>query len=520
MARKAEPQARTPGADDEEYATFAAGLKRAQARRDLANSVIDECYEFAMPLRERPYSDGQDYRVKSERLFDATAPDAIEDGASAMADDVWPLDAEPFTLEPGKTVDPAKKEEFAKALAAITDDITTTIYNSNYRKACEGALQDWHIGSGFLLLDEGDFDQPLVSRVLPLSEALPDLGPRDEIDKLYRKPIKVRASDIKLRWPDAKLPEQLAKIAAETPDRDIEFQEGAARDWSVKSAETWVSRVAWPEGKAIIRRRVDKGHGSKPFVDFHYSNVPGHVLARGPVQTALPWIKTVNTVMELALYGLELNMTGAFQAEDDGVINPDTTRIEPQSVLIVGQGSGGLKSLTGDIRVRDGQWILDGLRADIRRTITGDDLGPVKNSPMSATEVLERAAARARRRSGPYSGLIVGLMQQTVSRVAWIRQRQGAFKMSAIDGQGIAFRPLAPITRALGQDKILRFGRSMELINGALGPQTAQLVINQEEAARWVTQQFGLDPRLVRSKVEMKKLVQQIAQLATAAPAA
>ena len=119
MARKAEPQARTPGPDDEEYAAFAAGLKRAQARRNLANSVIDECYEFAMPLRERPYSDGQDYRAKSERLFDMTAPDAVQDGASSMADDVWPLDAEPFTLEPGKIVDPAKKEEFAKTLAAL-----------------------------------------------------------------------------------------------------------------------------------------------------------------------------------------------------------------------------------------------------------------------------------------------------------------------------------------------------------------------------------------------------------------
>ena len=517
MAPKAEPQPRKPGRDDDEVQTFMAGLKRAQARRDMAAPVIDECYEFAMPLRERPYADGQDYRVKSERLFDMTAPDAMQDGASSMADDVWPLDAEPFALEAGKEVDPAKKEEFQKTLAAIADDITTTLYNSSYREACEGALQDWHIGSGFLLLDEGDFDEPLVSRVLPLSEALPDLGPRDAIDKLYRKPIKVRAGEIMLRWPDAKLPEQLSKIANDTPDRDIEFQEGCARDWTARDAETWISRVVWPEGKAVLRRKVDKGHGSKPFVDFHYSRVPGHVLGRGPAQIALPGIKTINTVLELALYGLELNMTGAFQVEDDGVINPDTTRIDPGSIIPVAQGSNGMKSLTSDIRVRDAQWMIEGLRADIRRTITGDDLGPVKNSPMSATEVMERAAARARRRSGPYAGLIVGLMQQTVSRVAWIRQRQGAFKMSAIDGKGIAFRPLAPITRALGQDKILRFGRSMELINQSMGPQIAQLVINQEEAARWVTQQFGLDPRLVRSKADMKKMVQQIAMLAQSA---
>ncbi|MCM0018815.1 MAG: portal protein [Tagaea sp.] len=515
---KAPAQARKPGPDDEEVGAFLKGLARAQGRRDMAAPVIDECYELAMPLRERVYSTGQDYRAKSERLFDMTAPEAVQDGASSMCDDVWPLDGEPFALEPGKQVAPAPRDEMRKELAPIAEDIVTTLYNSNFREAFEGALQDWHVGSGFVLLDAGDFDSPLVARALPLSEALPDLGPRDEIDKLFRK-IKVRAGEIEHRWPDANLPELLRKAAADTPDREFEFAEGACRDWTAKDAETWVSRVVWPEGKAVLRRRIDKGYGSKPFVDIHYSRVPGHVLGRGPLQVALPGIKTINAVMELALYGLEMNMTGLFQAEDDGVVNVDTITIEPNTIIPVAAGSGGLKSLTGDIRVRDAQWMIEGLRADIRRAVTGDDLGPVKNSPMSATEVMERTAARARRRAGPYAGLIESGMKATVARTAWIRQSQGAFEMSAIDGKGIAFRPLAPITRALGQDKILRFGRAMEMVNGLMGPQIAQTIVKQEDAARFLFNQFGLDPRLVRSNPEMKALVAQIAQLAAVAQA-
>ena len=60
--------------------------KRACDRRKLNDSIIDECYEFALPLRERPYASKEDGKPDLERLFDSTAPTALQDLASQMLD--------------------------------------------------------------------------------------------------------------------------------------------------------------------------------------------------------------------------------------------------------------------------------------------------------------------------------------------------------------------------------------------------------------------------------------------------
>jgi hypothetical protein len=138
---------------------------------------------------------------------------------------------------------------------------------------------------------------------------------------------------------------------------------------------------------------------------------------------------------------------------------------------------------------------------------------------MSATEVLERSSARARRRAGPYSRLIVELLGQTVQRVAHIRGKQGRIKLPPIDGRTIAIRALAPLTRSMAQDEILRTMRFFEAANGAFGPQIAAMVIKQEDAARWLASKFGVDPNLVRTSLELKELAAQVAQMSAAAQA-
>jgi hypothetical protein len=201
------------------------------------------------------------------------------------------------------------------------------------------------------------------------------------------------------------------------------------------------------------------------------------------------------------------------------VINVDTIEIAPRTIIPVAQGSGGLKRIDDSTDLRSAEWLIKSLGDSIRRVIDGDELGPVKNSPMSATEVLERSSARARRRAGPYSRLIVELLGQTVQRVAYIRAKQGRIKLPPIDGRTIAIRALAPLTRSMAQDEILRTMRFFEAANGAFGPQIAAMVVKQEDAARWLAKKFGVDPNLVRTSVELKALAAQVAQMSAAAPA-
>ncbi len=510
------PDKPPPAADN---AAFMARFKRAKANRDKVAPVIDECYEYALPLRERTYSTGQDYRARTEKLFDSTALDAVMSAASRMLDDVFPTDSKPFELTAGsmfKEFDEGAREEANRKLAPITEDLVETLANSNFRGAAHEALMDWTIARGVITIDPGDAVNPIDCRCIPLTEAMVDLGPRNSIDCLFREIANVRAADILYRWPGAKLDAELDRIAREKPDQELKFIEGAWRDWSQKGDETWCMRVVTDDGKKTIFEATEKGAGSKPFIDFDYTRIPGHVLGRGPVQTALPDIKTLNLAKEMGLEALDMALSGMYQVEDDGTVNVDTIEIAPRTIIPV--SGKGMQRIDDTPDLRSAEWLIKGLEQSIRRTIDDDDLGPVKNSPMSATEVMERSARRASRKAGAYSRLIIELLGQTVQRVAYIRGKiQGRFKLPPIDGRVVSLRALAPLTRSMAQDEILRHVRFYETTNAAFGPQIAAMVIKQEDAARWFARKFGVDPNLVRTSVEMKALAAQVAQLAGAA---
>lgn len=507
-----QPATPATAAKDEATKRFLARYQRAKEKRDRVAPVIDECYEFGLPLRERPYSSGEDYRARTERLFDGTAPSLVQDLASQMLDDVWPADAKPFELKAGKDVPPAEREQVNLALQEVTEEIIETINNSNFRAEAHEALMDWTIATGILLADEGDAIEPVRFRALPLAEAMPDTGPFENIDALFR-PVECRAGDVKIRWPRAQLSEQLKEITEKRPDEKLQFVEGSERDWSVKGTETWRYRCVWIEKAETIDEGTFQGDGSKPFIDFSFMRVAREVIGRGPLQIALPDIKTLNLAKQFMLEAADLELGGIWLYDDDGSINPDTITIAPRTLIPRNPDSKGLERVNGAGNFNLGDLIVKDLQAQIRMTMLGDDLGPVQNTPMSATEVLERTANRARRRAGPYTRLIVGLLFQTVRRVAYILRKQGRIKLPAIDGRTIVFRPLSPLTRAQAQDEILRHDRFLEMANARVGPQQTALFVDSNRYLEFLADRFGVAQKVIRPAADRSALSAAIAAL-------
>lgn len=500
-------------ADQQTYDSFVARHDEAKRKRDLIAVVINECYEFCLPLRQRLYIDTPIPQM--ERLFDSTAPESIQDAASQMLDDVWPTDSKPFDLKAGPEVPQNQRDQVNRALADVVDDLTSSINNSNFRSAAHEALLDWNIGSGFIVPDAGDAMTPLIFRALPLTEAMPDTGPRNEVDALFRD-RKPKARDILVLWPGADLGENLTRKIAESPETEIPVQEGAWRDWSVRGTETWRHMVIVQDERRVIFDQKLEGWGSKPFIDFHFMRVAGEAMGRGNAQFALPDIKTLNLAKQFILENAEIAIAGAYQYDDDGVLNPDTVSIEPRSLIPRAPGSKGLEPLASGANFNVADLLVKDLQTSIRRIFVGDDLGPVKNSPMSAAEVMVRTSDRAKRRAGPYTRLVVELMFQTVRAVARIRIKQGAIKLPAIDGRKIVFRPLSPITRAQAQDEVIRADRYIELMNARFGPQVTNVKVNADKYGTWLADRLGFPSQLIRTSVEQKQLADAIGQAVAA----
>lgn len=66
------------------------------------------------------------------------------------------------------------------------------------------------------------------------------------------------------------------------------------------------------------------------------------VYGRSPVMKALPDIKTANKVVELILKNASISVTGIWQADDDGVLNPANVRLVPGAIIPKAVGSKGL----------------------------------------------------------------------------------------------------------------------------------------------------------------------------------
>lgn len=502
----------TPGDTPEK-----AFCERADAAKktfqDIAQHVSD-CYEFCLPMRERPYPDGGPVSRRTDRLFDTTAGQALQAHASRTVEFVWPTNQQPFELLPGTDAsqEDRKDEQLRLALAEVREDIIATVNHSNFGNEAYEASLDYAISTGILLVEPGDFADPLKCRALPLGQAFIANGPNGVADRLYY-PCKRKLREISVLWPQAELPDSLSMRRKDKPDDEVEVVEGWERDWSVRGTETWRYTAVLKDGQDTVKlgEGVESGFGSKPFVDFSFMRVASETYGRGPAMIALPDILTLNLLKQYTLEYANLAINGMYNYEDAGVVNVDNIQVAPGAIIPVMPGTKGLQPvpMAGDPRL--GQLEIEMLQGSIQSAFFDLDLGPVDQTPKSATEIMARTNENARKQSGPHNRLITQFLVPFVRRVAHIRRKQGAIRLPAIDGRQIAIKPLTPITRMQQQDDILRHVNWAQTTRGVVGPEAFALVANQERLAKLFGDWFGVDPKSLNTSLERDQLVKAIA---------
>lgn len=494
-----------------------ARYERARAKRDTFASSIDQAYEFAMPLRQRTYMSGQNSAPDVDRLFDGTAVTAIQGLASQMLDDVWPADQTPFELKAGPGVEADKKEEIDRNLAAISAQVIDVINNSSFRSAAHEMFLDYGIGTGVMIIEEGDAINPVIFRSIPLTACVLDIGPRDEIDALFI-PRTVRAGEIMATWPKAKLSPELERMSRENPDAEVELLEGTERDWSVRNREMWMMRVMWrgsSEQEVILEERME-GVGARPFLSPSFTRAAGETMGRGPVLLALPDIRVLNKLTELMLEATDLALSGIWLADDDGIINADTAILEPGVIIPRSSGQGrGLENVAPNLNLQAGDNERSRLVAAIKEAMYVNDLGDITKTPKTATEIAQRTSDRARRLAGTYGRLLTEFLFPLVSRVWWIlKKANGLGSLPPVDGDAIRVRPLSPLTRAQAQDDVTRHVTYLQTLAGLFGPQAPLLIVNTQDTAKWLADKMGFNPMLLNSKEQQGALLAQAQQKA------
>ncbi len=500
-------------------------LKRyqsAKAKRENFVSLFEECYEYALPQRESFYYESIGER-RDDKIFDETAVVGVQEFASRLQSGLVPNFARWADLMAGSEIPDAQKDSVDNDLDEVTEYVFEVLQNSNFAQEVHESFMDLAVGTGVLVCEEGDALSPVRFSAIPLPHVILDTGPDDRIDHVFRERKGIRFDQIQILYPQAKLTGDLANMVQNSGDLKTTILEIVCKDYSRPNVEAHLYYAICMTTKTLIMSYKMEGVGSNPFICFRWSKCAGEVYGRGPLINALSAIKTTNLTIELILENAQMSISGIYQIEDDGVINPDTINLVPGTIIPKAMGSSGLQPIQAAGRFDVAQLVLSDMRQNIKRALYNDMLGNPDKTPASATEVAERMADLSRRIGSAFGRLQAELVQPVLQRVIYILKKQGRIEVPTVNGREVKIRSSSPLAQAQANQDISSVSRFLELTNAAFGPEAMQLLINSEETALYLAKKFGVPDTLIRDEQERKQIVammQQMQQAQAAAPAA
>ncbi|MGB0719536.1 MAG: portal protein, partial [Bdellovibrionales bacterium] len=242
-----------------------------------------------------------------------------------------------------------------------------------------------------------------------------------------------------------------------------------------------------------------------PVIAFRWLKSPGEIYGRSPVMKALPDIKTANKVVELILKNASIAVTGIWQADDDGVLNPANIQLTPGSIIPKAIGSKGLQPLDMPGQFDVSQLVLESLQSRIRHALLADQLGPITGPVMTATEVLERSAQMSLLLGATYGRLQSELLTPLIKRAFAILKRRGEVPDIALDGRLVAVDYRSPLARDQGQKNVQNtLGWIQSVLS--MGPEAASAV-NLPQAARFLGEALGVPSDLIRKDAQQGNVI-------------
>jgi hypothetical protein len=473
------------------------GYRRARERREPWESLWRECYAFALP--QRGYGLGGEFAPASrfaERLFDATAPDAVEQLAASLLAELTPPWSRWFGLRAGHDVEPSERGVLTEFLEGVSDRIQGHFDRSNFAVEIHQCFLDLvTVGTATLMFREAPAGDPSAFRfaAVPASEMYVDGDQNGMVRRAYRVTGLTLAA-IRNQFPAAVLPPALIEMGERSPERRFEIIEAVT---STLDGTDYVAALAEPGCDGVADLPLTTGRFEQsPFITFRWLKGAGEVYGRSPVMTALPDIKTANKVVELVLKNASIAVTGIWLADDDGVLNPANIRLTPGSIIPKAVGSAGLTPLQAPGRFDVSELVLADLRARIRHTLLIDRLAPIEGRRMTATEVLERSTEMTRLLGAIYGRLQAELLNPVMHRAVALLRRRGEIPPFALDGKRVELYSRAPLARAQARQDVQNTLLWLEQV-GRLGP-LAQGVVDLPQTARWLARMLGVPGELVR----------------------
>jgi len=477
----------------------------AQANYEMFRSLHQDAYDFVAPQREtfRFHSPGQE---KNNHVFDSTAISAAEKFVSRIKASSMPAWKEWVNFTAGTDVPEDQEAQFAEGLEEGTKLVFNELNHSNFDTEINPSLVDLVIGTGAIIVDQGDFNSGDTFRFtnVPLAECYPEKAQLGRIRSAWRK-YNVTIAEIPILWPGAKVPAKLTRKAEANPFAEEEILNGQI--YNIKDG-LYYNVIIHEPTKTIM---FDQKFNEQRFIVFRWHVVPGEVFGRGIGIQMLPDIRTLNKIVEFDLQGMALNVGGLFTGIDDGIFNPHTVRLQPKTIIPVGSNNNqnptlrtlevGGNPVLIDVRIRD-------YREKIDAAFFANPLGDVTDPVRSATENMIRQQEMLKQAGASFGRLRSELINPLLQACTGILKDLGRFPKLNIDGKQIAIKHTSPLAKSEDLEDVQNTQVFLSTAAELLGEEALAATVKVEEVPRYLADKLGVSPKLVRSKEEQQQLAQ------------
>lgn len=490
-------------------------LEAKRTEREPLETFWRNAYELTFPLRGQKFQstslDAAAIRSSASadqaEIYDSTAIISSKLLVSSIMSGMFPAHAQWLGLELRNNQDKDIEEWLEEAAKTLWKNI----HASNFDVVGFEALVDLVVAGMFaIFITEGteESGQPYKFEQWPLASIYPGDSTGDGvIDTIYRE-FELTAEQAVNTYDEDNLHKDIVEAAKKKPSTKFKFLHVIHPHPNHNKLQLPVASVHVDlKRKKILRK--DKGFHEMPVVVPRWFVLPDSVYATGPVDDALPDIRTVNEVKKILLASGEMSYTGMWGAVDDGVLNPASVKIGPRKVIPVANKDS-FFPLSSGVDLNFGDLTVEDLRGSIEKILMTDQLTPRDGPALTATEAHINVQL-VRRVLGPmYGRLMVEMLAPTVTRCFGIAIRNGALSdmPQGLEGKTANVRYLNPLAKAQKLETIGAMERLEEGLFGQAGAGMPEVldIYDIDAANREKGEMLGVPLKLFRDEEDVTEL--------------
>jgi hypothetical protein len=367
--------------------------------RSVYDAHCQEVAEVVLPRAATFYTpDPVKGEKRTDRVYDATAPLALEKFAAAMESLLTPRNSQWHVLVPEAAQGDVPDQEYQTWLELITRMLFRMRYVSraNFASSCwEVYMSLGAFGTGALGIWADKRRGIARYRHYPLSGVYGVENEFGLVDTVFRR-SRMTLRQMAMQFGVENLSRNSQKRVEKEPDSEVEVLHFVAprldRDpTSLKNTDKAYASV-WME-PAEKHKLSEGGFDTMPYVMSRYVTGANETYGRGPAMTVLPDIKMLNEMSKTTIRGAQMNVDPPLLIADDDVILP--INADPGGWVVArmdGRTQMPVQALRHESRVDIGLEMMNQRRGAVNDSFLITLFQILVDAPqMTATEVLERA---------------------------------------------------------------------------------------------------------------------------------